>query len=121
MKRTLLSLLSALAAAVLLQGCAGVGVCRQGTDMVAVENSGGFLFYCIPIYSGDPDYPNRQVCNWFSNTVHVDTNIRLLEEAARKEGAAGIRNVVTHFDDERVLFLLFKVKSCKTSAELVRY
>ena len=77
----------ALSAALLATGCASVTVCDKGPNMVTVENDGCFLFYCIPLFSGDPDYPNQQVCNWFSNTVDLETNVRLLDEAARERGA----------------------------------
>lgn len=110
----------ALSAALLATGCASVTVCDKGPNMVTVENDGCFLFYCIPLFSGDPDYPNQQVCNWFSNTVDLETNVRLLDEAARERGAIGYRNVVSHRDDERIILLLLKRKIFKTSAELVR-
>ena len=103
-----------------MTGCASVDVSNQGKNMVVVENSGCFLFYFIPLFSGDPDYPNQQVCNWFSNTVKVETNIRLLEEEAGKQGAHGLKNIVSHRDDETVIPLIFKRKIYKTSAELVK-
>lgn len=101
-------------------GCASVNVSNQGPNMVTVENSGCFLLYCIPLFSGDPNYPNQDVCNWFENTVKVETNMRLLEEEMANQGARGIRNIASHQDDETVLFLLLKRKIYKTSAELIR-
>ena len=101
-------------------GCASVSVCDKGADMVSIQNSGCFLFYCIPLFTGDPDYPNQQVCNWFENTVKLGTNVRLLDEVATERGAIGYRNVVSHRDDEPILFLLLKRKVYRTSAELVR-
>lgn len=101
-------------------GCASVSVCDKGADMVSIQNSGCFLFYCIPLFTGDPDYPNQQVCNWFENTVKLETNVRLLDEAATERGAIGYRNVVSHRDDEPILFLILKRKVYRTSAELVR-
>lgn len=119
MKKTLLVLFAVLPA-LLFTGCASVSVVNQGNDMVYVENSGCFLFYCIPLFSGDPEYPNQEVCNWFENTVKLETNVRLLDEEATRQGAIGYRNVFSHLDDETVLWLILKRKVFKTSAELVR-
>ena len=120
MKKSLLLSLSAILIGLMFAGCASVNVTKNGADTVYVENTGAFLFYCIPICSGDPDYPNQQVCNWFSNTVKVETNVKLLEEAAAEEGARGIRNIVSRPDEETIIFCLLKRKICKTSAELIR-
>ena len=116
MKKSLVFLaLFALAA-----GCASVDVCNKGGDLVVVRNSGCFLFCAIPLFSGDPDYPNQQVCNWFENTVKLETNMRLLAEEAERQGASGVRNLASHTDDEYILWFILKRKVCNTSAELVR-
>ena len=104
----------------LLSGCASVEVATEGTDLVVVENSGGYLFRFIPIFSGDPDYPNQEVCNWFEDTVHLETNIRLLNEETERQNAVGYRNLVTSTYDESVFLVLFKRKVLRTSAELIR-
>ena len=103
-------ILPTLIAALALSAALLATVCDKGPNMVTVENDGCFLVYCIPLFSGDPDYPNQQVCNWFSNTVDLETNVRLLDEAARERGAIGYRNVVSHRDDERIIILLLKRK-----------
>lgn len=103
-----------------LCGCASVQVSTQGKTLVTVQNSGCFLFCCIPLFSGDPDYPNEEVCNWFSNTVKVATNIRLLEEEAHKQHAFGYRNIASHPDEERIFWFILKRKICRTSAELIK-
>ena len=103
-----------------LSGCASVQVANEGANVVTIENSGCFLFCCIPLFSGDPDYPNEEVCNWFENTVKVSTNIRLLEEEAFKQHARGYRNVASHMDDESILWFLLKRKVYRTSAELIK-
>lgn len=113
-KALLISLLA------LLAGCASVDVCNEGKDMVVVRNTGCFLFYWIPICSGDPDYPNQDVCNWFDNTVKLETNIRLLNEEVERQGAIGVRNLASHRDDETIIWLLLKLRAYKTSAELIR-
>ncbi|MBO7721401.1 MAG: hypothetical protein J6T01_03250 [Kiritimatiellae bacterium] len=119
MKRLLVKAFAAAAVAA-AAGCASVEISNHGADTIVIQNSGGFLFYCIPLFSGDPDYPNQQVCNWFSNTVKVETNIRLLNEEAERQGARGYRNLASHPDDETIIFLLLKRKMYRTSAELVK-
>ena len=104
----------------LLSGCASIEVSTEGTDLVVVENSGGYLFRFIPIFSGDPDYPNQEVCNWFEDTVSLKTNIRLLDEEAARQNASGYRNLVTSTYDENILLILFKRKVLRTSAELIK-
>jgi len=104
----------------LFTGCVSVDVCNDGKDMVVIRNSGCFLFYCIPICSGDPDYPNQEVCNWFENTVKLETNMRLLNEEVEKQGARGVKNLASHRDDETLILLLLKLRVFKTSAELIR-
>ena len=116
--RSLLLLLPCLVA--LLAGCASVSVSDKGRDMVVVENSGVYLFCILPLFSGDPDYPNREVCNWFDDTVTLKTNIRLLDEEATRRSASGYRNVVSHLDEDSISFLLLKRKIYRTSAELIR-
>lgn len=118
--RCLFAALAGLTAATLMTGCASVDVSNKGADMVVVQNSGCFLLGCIPLFSGDPDYPNKQVCNWFSNTVKLETNMRLLREEAENQGASAVRNVASHMDSESILLFLLKRKIYKTSAELVR-
>ena len=118
--RCLFAALAGLTAATLMTGCASVDVSNKGADMVVVQNSGCFLLGCIPLFSGDPDYPNKQVCNWFSNTVKLETNMRLLAEEAGRQGATGVRNIASHMDDEGILWFIVKRKVYHTSAELVR-
>ena len=112
-------LLSLAALVALLSGCASVGVDTQGPTTVVVQNTGCFLFCVMPLWSGDPDYPNQQVCNWFDNTVKLETNMRLLQETAAEKHARGIRNIVSHMDSEDILWFILKRKIYRTSAELV--
>lgn len=119
MKKLLFILGVALCAA-FVSGCASVSVCNQGNDMVVVQNSGCFLFGVLPLFSGDPDYPNQQVCNWFDNTVNLETNMRLLDEEAQHQGATGLRNVVNQPNDDTLIWFLLKRKIIRTSAELVK-
>ena len=109
------------AAALAVSGCANVEVASEGgADAVVVENSGCYLFYCIPLFSGDPEYPNRQVSSWFCNTVTLETNMKLLEDEVERQGARGLRNIATRYIDEPIIFLLLKRQMLQTSAELVK-
>ena len=113
--------LAAAAALAFTAGCANVEVASEGgADVVVVENSGCYLFYCIPLFSGDPEYPNRQVSSWFTNTVKLETNMKLLEDEIERQGARGMRNIASRYIDEPIIFLLLKREVLQTSAELVR-
>ena len=122
MKKLIPSLLAAalLPLAATFSGCASVSVANEGPNMVVVQNSGCFLFCCVPLFSGDPAYPNEEVCNWFENTVKLQTNVRLLEEEAYRQNARGYRNIVSHMDDEKILWFILKRKIYRTSAELIK-
>lgn len=110
-----------LGAAVLLAGCATVETSRQGgRTMVSVANNGWYLFNCIPIASGDPASPNTFSTKFFTQTVTLRNNIKMLDYAMRKEGATGYKEVVSRTSDETYIFILLKRHSCMTSAELVR-
>jgi len=119
MKHTPFAALTAVCLA-LASGCTSVEVCNKGKDMVAIQNSGCFFLGFVPLFSGDPDYPNESVCNWFDDTVKVSTNIRLLNEEIEKQHASGARHIASHTDDENIFWFIFKRKICRTSAELVR-
>jgi len=120
MKKINLTLLAAVFCFALSTGCTSVSVCNQGKDMVVIQNSGFFFLCLFPLFSGDPDYPNQQVCNWFDDTVKLETNIRLLNEEIAKQGALGAKNIVSHKEDDVYYYLVFKRKIYRTSAELIR-
>jgi len=120
MKTRLLSallLVSLLGAGV---GCTSVQVCSEGKDMITASNEGLFLFFAIPICSGDPEYPNEQVASWWTNTVKVETNIKLLEEKASECGAHGLKNLVSLHDTTSYLWFILQRKTCRSSAELLK-
>lgn len=114
MKKSLSLLLVAL-----LTGCASVKVCRTERTMVDIQNTGWFLFCFIPIASGDYTNPNGHTCRLFTDTVIMESNMRLLDYAMRKEGATALRDITSFKDEESVLFILFKRYSLHTSAELL--
>lgn len=107
-------------ATTLLSGCINVCATSSGTEVVTVDNSCLQLFYCIPICSGDPEYPNEQVASWWENTVTVKNNVKMLEDAAARQGASGLRNIVSRIDDERIFWPFLQRTTLRTSAELVR-
>ena len=115
MKRALgLILLSALC------GCCSVNVCTEGgKDMVMVENESFRFLGCFSIWSGDPEYPNRQVTLWFQDSLLLDVNMMLLDEAMRKNGYSSFQNISTYKTTESML-LLFSRHTLHTSAELIR-
>jgi len=102
-------------------GCCSVQRTSEGgREMVYIENTGWKLLNLIPIASGDPEYPNREVCLWFCDSVLLEVNTMLLDETMRKEGFRSVRNVASHMSDEQAIPFLFKRYSYHTSAELLR-
>ncbi|MBO6168196.1 MAG: hypothetical protein J6P13_07640 [Kiritimatiellae bacterium] len=110
---------SLVAAALAMAGCTSVRVSHVGHTMVDVENNGWFLFNLIPLASGDTDNPESRLCKLFQNSVTLDNNIDLINYAMTREGAVGVRDLVSYSTDEYVLFILLKRHSMHTSAELV--
>lgn len=120
-------LLSLTLLAALLSGCATAKFSNVGGRTIAdVTNTGWYLFNVIPIASGDPQHPNAVGCRFFSRTVTLENNLRMLDYAMRdylsdpKElASARYGEVVSYTTDESVLFFLFKRHACHTSAELI--
>lgn len=111
------AVMGAMAAA--MAGCTAIRVSHVGKSMVEVENNGWLLLDFIPIASGDADNPESKICNLFENSVTLDNNIDLINYAIRREGAIGVRDLVTYTTDEHVLFILLKRHCMHTSAVLV--
>lgn len=103
----------------ILTGCASVGICRKEKTMVDIENTGWYLFCFIPLASGDAANPNGHTCKFFSDTVIMESNLKLLDYAMRREGAIAVRNLTSFKDDESVFFFLLKRYVLHTSAELI--
>lgn len=121
MKTRLLSALLVFSLLGATVGCTGVQVCSEGgTNMITASNEGLFLLSCIPICSGDPEYPNQQVASWWTNTVKVETNVKLLEGKAAECGAHGMKNLVSLHDSTSYLWFILKRKTCRSSAELLK-
>ena len=119
MRNGLLSCLAALTL-VLLAGCCSYDVAVDGNrKVVFAQNTGWFLLGFIPIASGDPEYANQEVSLWFCDSLTLEVNQMLLDEAARKHGARDFRNLSSYTSSEPVMFFLFKRKIFNSSAELV--
>ena len=106
--------------ATVLCGCCSYEIRKEGgKDVVLVENESFRLFGCFSIWSGDPEYPNRSVTLWFCDSLLLDVNMMILDEAMNKNGYSSFQNISTYKTSEDMLFL-FSRKKLYTSAELVR-
>ena len=112
-------LLFALLAAALC-GCCSYEIRKEcGKDVVLVENESFRFLGCFSIWSGDPEYPNKQVTLWFCDSLLLDVNMMILDEAMNKNGYSSFQNISTYKTSEDILFL-FSRKKLYTSAELIR-
>lgn len=121
----------ALALILLGAGCTSVHITRAyngvrvdgGRDPAAtaeVENSGWFLFTFIPLASGNPEAPNEVSCQFFSDTVTVANNIKVLKGVMRNEHVLEVANLTTHCTDEKYLVFLLSRRAYHTSAVLLK-
>lgn len=118
MKRRILLLAAACAAATLC-GCATVRYSDAGgRHMVDIVNSGWYLLNFIPIASGDPELPNENRCRFFKQTATLGNNMKLLDYAVTERKARGVKSIKSYSTDENVLIILFKRHCVHTSAEL---
>ena len=116
MKKVLLFALLAAA----LCGCCSYEIRKEGgKDVVLVENESFRFLGCFSIWSGDPEYPNKQVTLWFCDSLLLDVNMMLLDEAMRTNGYSSFQNISSYKTSEDMLFL-FRRKKLYTSAELLR-
>ena len=116
MKKILLFALLAAA----LYGCCSYEIRKEGgKDVVMVENESFRFLGCFSIWSGDPEYPNRQVTLWFCDSLLLDVNMMILDDAMRQNGYSSFQNISTYKTNEDMLFL-FQRKKLYTSAELIR-
>ena len=93
---------------------------RQPAATVEVENSGWFLLTFIPIASGDPQSPNEVSSQWFTDTVTVGNNIKVLKDVMRRERVTEVANLTTHCSDEKYLVFILARRAYHTSAVLLR-
>ena len=92
---------------------------RTPVETVEIENSGWFLFTCIPIASGNPARPNAVSCKWFKNTVKLKNNIDVLHAHMKERDVDEISNLTSHCEDEKYLVFLLARRSYHTSAVLL--
>jgi hypothetical protein len=92
---------------------------RTPVETVEIENSGWFLFTCIPITSGNPARPNSFSCRWFTNTVKLKNNIDVLHARMRERGVDEVANLTSHCENEKYLVFLLARRSYHTSAVLL--
>ena len=92
---------------------------RRPIETVEIQNSGWFLLTFIPIASGNPERPNKNSCCWFSNTVHLENNIKVLDEHMRRHGVFEVANLMSHCEDEKYLVFLLARRAYHTSAVLL--
>ena len=106
--------------AAMLAGCCSVKISRDGgKDLVEVKNCGWKLLGLVPLASGNPEEPNNECCLLFTDSVFLDVNMMLLDDAMRKHGYRSFRNISTHTTRENALFF-FSRHVYRTSAELIR-
>lgn len=58
----------------------------QPVASVVVENYGYYLFGIWPIWCGDVENPNSVSCDWFTDTVTIDNNVKLIQKEADSYG-----------------------------------
>lgn len=87
---------------------------------VQIENSGWYLFDCIPIVCGNPQKPNRNSCTWFSNTVTLQNNLNVLTNLMKQEDCTILSNLDSREMDDFYYFFLLYRRACHTSAVIFR-
>ena len=118
------------AALALCCGCATVHVAAdfggvkvedglEPIETVEVTNTGWLLFTCIPIASGNVEKPNCVTTKFFSRTVTLDNNLRLLSGEMARVNATKMANLTSRYTDENILFILLKRRAYHTSAVLL--
>ena len=119
------------AAALFVCGCTTVLKSKEFGDVktdggstpvaaVEIENSVWLLFNFIPVASGSPDHPNRNMCKLFRNTVNLPNNMKVLQSEMEQEEVTKVANLTSHYSEESYLFFLLARRACHTSAVLVK-
>ena len=132
MKPMALSFMKTMSATVLALccGCATVHVATdfggvkvedglEPIETVEITNTGWLLFTCIPIASGNIEKPNSVTTKFFSRTVTLDNNLRLLSGEMARVNATKMANLTSRYTDENILFILLKRRAYHTSAVLL--
>ena len=106
--------------AISFAGCCSVEVCDEGDRRLCyIENEGWKAFGLLPIVAGDPEHPNESATRWFTNTITLKSNVQLLNQMVKREGAVGVRDLCSYRTEEVIFPILLKRYIYHTSAELV--
>lgn len=100
----------------------GVAVEDGRTPVLTAEikNSGWYLLTFIPIASGDVDAADAGGgCRWFTDTVTVENNLKILQSIMLRERVAEVANLTSHRSDEKYLVCLLARRAYHTSAVLL--
>lgn len=95
--------------AVLLSGCATTRVSSSFPEnavvdggrplaVVHAENYGYYLFSVVPLFAGNPDRQNENSMTFFTDTVTVENNRKMIVRHAEELGAVSIADVRNHTD-----------------------
>ena len=87
---------------------------------VSIENTGWFLFNCIPLASGNPERPNDADWLFFHNTVTLDNNMKMLDATMSRAGATCFAHLTSHVKDDFYYFFILYRRTCQTSAVILR-
>ncbi len=120
-----------IAASLMFTGCAtmrtshafnGVKIEDGRTPLVAVEieNTGWYLFCCIPIIAGDTSEINEWSWRWFTDTVTLQNNLNALDQKMQDEGANEVANLNSYSSNDSYYFFLISRRAYHTSAVLLR-
>ena len=88
-------------------------------EAVEISNANLLLLSLLPLASGDPEAPNAGAFRWFTDTLTVANQVRMLEAEAARVGATHAVEVATLKTDESLLFFLLQREKMHTSAILV--
>jgi hypothetical protein len=102
-----------------MRGSVGPGGCRHHLT-AEVCNTGWFLFDYIPLVCGNPSFPDKASCRFFTNTLNLQNNLQVLDEIIARENGTVIGSVTSHQEGEGFLVFLVTRRSYHTSATLLR-
>ena len=98
----------------------GIESGEQPLETVEIENTGWLLFKCIPLGSGDPLRPNECSCRFLTNTVTLQSNLKMLEDEMKRVDAKRMANLTSRKTDETVFIILLTRRAYHTSAVLLK-
>lgn len=112
-------------------GCSSVsrrtdfgGVTFEGgqtpVEAVDIFNTNWLFLSLLPIASGDPDNPDGWTTCFFQDTATPATQLKMLEDEAKRVGAKKAINVSTISTDEEAFLFLFLREKYHTTAVLIK-